>query len=280
MKKNVIVALDGMTIHDSFVLAAKLVKHPLLWGFKVNDLLLRSGTTVLKQLKAFGGVFADAKLFDIPNTMTNCVKAMAQEKTDIISVHLQPMYSPPAEYASLLAGVTILTSNVPVHLPEDLPEYSTLERHLDAAVKNGYGYVVCSARNIHYFKPHLGNLKIICPGIRPTWADLNDQKAVATPQQAVDAGADLIVLGRPITQAEDPYEAMDCLFGDTVPTGEKLRNEIVSLYPCPACGKHTIVQKGNHHPWCSCGYDQFDWARGHQDITRAEAERLKKELDG
>jgi orotidine-5'-phosphate decarboxylase len=280
MRQNIIVALDGMGSYDATMVALKIAKHPRLWGFKVNDLLLQKGVEIIRQLRRIGGlrdfgVFADAKLYDIPNTMTNGIKACAEAGASIISVHLPAMYNPPEEFASKLAGVTILTSSD----PDDLPTFETFRRHMDSAVRNKYGHVVCSARHIDNWRPYIGDMKIICPGIRPKWASADDQKLTMPPQEAEQKGADYLVIGRPITKAEDPFEAMDCLFGDTAPTGEKLRKEIVSVYRCNDCSCLNIVVKGNHHPWCSCGSDDFDWTSEHQNITREKAEKIVEEDD-
>ena len=62
---------------------------------------------------------------------------------------------------------------------------------------------------------------------------------------------------------------------------EKSKDDIVSLYPCCSCGKLVIVEKGNHHPWClRCMDDEFDWASGHHDITREEAEKIREQENG
>jgi orotidine-5'-phosphate decarboxylase len=200
--RNVIVALDDMTAGQALSLAIKLTKHPHLWGFKVNDLLLRHGATILQSLKRYGNVFADPKLYDIPNTMTNSVKTLVEHGADIITVHLQAEYIPSAKHAHRVAGVTTLTSS----------DGDVSLQWLETAAQAGYGYVVCSGLYARMMKSRVPDVKVICPGIRPAWAPINDQKAVVTPQVALGNGADLLVIGRPITTATDPVAAMDRLF--------------------------------------------------------------------
>src|SRR5689334_17776634 len=97
MKDKIIVALDGMTRSEALELATALKGS--VWGFKVNDLLIQCGLEIVRELKKFGGVFADPKLSDIPNTVGNSVRVLAAAGADLITVHAS------ASAASLKAAV-------------------------------------------------------------------------------------------------------------------------------------------------------------------------------
>ena len=197
---QIIVALDGISKKDALIMAKKL--KGLVWGFKVNDLLFDS-VSVIKELKKYGRVFADTKLHDIPNTVANSVKRLSRTGVDMITVHALggfKMMKAAKKFAgkSKIIAVTVLTS----HGGNAKQDVVSLTK---SAQKAGVDGIVCSAHEAPYVSKKL--IRIV-PGIRPIGYLLkDDQKRIATPQEAIQSGADFLVIGRPITQSKNPVFA-------------------------------------------------------------------------
>lgn len=203
MSNKIIVALDGMDMADSLSLAKKLAGH--VWGFKVNDLLVREGNVVVEVLKNFGNVFADPKFFDIPNTVANGVKALA--KADFITVHalagaevLKAAKKACKNNTKILA-VTVLTS--------DNQENRVYEVRKRAYVAQNAGVdgIICAAADLEDLKD-IPLLKVV-PGIRPAGAVKNEDQVHIS--STIPLLADYVVLGRALTQAEDPIAVLSSL---------------------------------------------------------------------
>jgi orotidine-5'-phosphate decarboxylase len=170
-------------------------------------------------------IFLDLKLHDIPNTVAGGMQAAASLGVALITVHASgggamlraAMDAARAGAASQqvapprVVGITVLTS-----LAEDdltaigqrgpLPEQA--ERLADLSLQSGLDGVVCSAREAALLRRRLGpDALLVVPGLRPVWAEAQDQKRVVTPGDAVRLGADVLVVGRPITTARDPADA-------------------------------------------------------------------------
>ena len=221
MDKKIIIPLDGMTCVSAIELIEKIQAaeddcgETLIWGFKVNDLLIDQGLGIITTIKAYGfNVFADPKLFDIPNTMTNSINKLIAAGADIITVHCASNYYTEGDLNSQvikdhLAGVTVLTS-----FDTDICKASfgaginfTVLRFALRAQWYSYKYIVCSPQELEL----VGGIKClkICPGIRPeSYQVVDDQNRVSTPKGAIQAGADLLVIGRPILKAPDPIMAI------------------------------------------------------------------------
>jgi len=220
VKSKVIVALDQISKKDALNLATALKGH--VWGFKVNDLLIAEGTAIIENLKAFGNVFADSKLHDIPNTVANSVKRLSDSGADLITVHASggiKMLEAAAtnSSSSKILAVTALTSlsetdtkTVYGKQPSDL-----VIAFAKLAHSAGVPGIVCSPLELELLNSNaeLKQLLKVTPGIRPSSYDkADDQTRVATPLGAINAGADLLVIGRPITQFKDsPQQAIDLL---------------------------------------------------------------------
>lgn len=217
MNNNVIVALDGMSRSEALALAKELSGH--VWGFKVNDLLLDCGVEIISELSALGGVFADPKLHDIPNTVKNSVAKIAAAGADLITVHgsagpdaLQAAVS--ACGNSKILAITVLTS----HSAETAKAVfrTSIEEAVLAfaksAAESGVHGVVCSPKELGLlseFEPAKKLLKVT-PGVRPEWYQkADDQSRVMTPKEAVSLGADYLVIGRPIAADAEPVKAAD-----------------------------------------------------------------------
>lgn len=193
--------------------------------FKVGlELFVRSGPEIIKLIQASGpaGVFLDLKLHDIPATVAGAMKVIADLGVQFATVHcgespamLQAAVDAAGRSVGVL-GVTVLTSVSAKDIqaagfsPEYSNDISTLVMKR-AAMANiaGCAGIVCSGLEVKSAKAKFGREFIaVTPGIRPLWdaQGKDDQKRITTPAQAVQNGADYLVIGRPIRNAEDPRE--------------------------------------------------------------------------
>lgn len=215
MEGKIIVALDAMTRGQALELAGRLKGN--VWGFKVNDLLLDCGLSIVKELKEFGGVFADPKLHDIPNTVGNSVRKLSSVGADLITVHASGGRRMMEEAAKASDGAEILAVTVLTSLSDDeaSESYQGISQELVPkfammAADSGVHGIVCSPKELSLLGSieKLGSLKKVTPGVRPAWyGKKDDQSRVTTPSQAVSMGASYLVVGRPITGHDDPAEA-------------------------------------------------------------------------
>jgi len=177
-------------------------------------------------------VFADVKLHDIPNTVGAASRVVARTGAALFNVHCSggramcaAARGDSADEAAklglpkpLVVGVTLLTSLG----PEDLATVGFSGTPREVALRlaqigkeAGLDGVVCSVQEVAAVKEACGKTYLtVCPGIRPTGAEVGDQKRVATPRGAVEAGADFLVVGRPITGATDPAAACSAILQD------------------------------------------------------------------
>jgi len=223
---EVIVALD----HGSDAEALELVDRLGEAGtfYKVGlELYTRGGPDVVRVLHDRGKrTFLDLKLHDIPNTVAGAVGAAASLEVDLLTVHTGggvPMLQAAVEAAQgrvRLLGVTILTSLSPSDVElvwgrEIRSIRDEVSRLAELASRAELDGVVASAVEAGWLRPALGeDMLIVTPGIRPVGTDPGDQKRVASPADAVAAGADYLVVGRPVTQARDPAEAFGALLAE------------------------------------------------------------------
>ena len=184
----------------------------LVWGYKIRRSVLERGLDVVRDIKQFGSIMLDFKLYDIPSAMTESLKMHIDAGADITTVHCTAGYDPESGGLSKarLAGVSILTSMG----QDDFKRYYRGQEIADMVLKmaqaaqSRYEYLVCSANDLDRID-HL-NIKKICPGIRPRWyLTRDDQTRTATPAVAVQNGADLLVIGRPILQADNMVDALE-----------------------------------------------------------------------
>jgi orotidine-5'-phosphate decarboxylase len=213
--ERIILPLDGIPQGEALALAKMLSGR--VWGFKVNDLLIECGVSIIRELKAYGRVFADAKIHDIPNTVANSVGRLAESGADLITIHAsggEEMMTAAVDAcrgAKILA-VTVLTSLTEARCREvyhHSPQETVLSLATLAARAKVHG-VVCSPLELPTLQAHLPHLIKVTPGIRPAWhGEADDQSRTATPQTAVANGATYLVIGRPITRAPSPLEAVD-----------------------------------------------------------------------
>ncbi len=197
--------------------------------FKVGKQLFTAyGPDIVRMIENFGaGVFLDLKYHDIPNTVAMASREAARLKVKLFNVHALGGYDmmartvemlnrefPERERSRVLA-VTILTSSTEETLRGVGIEHSVEDMVVRLALlakKAGIDGVVASPREVPLIRAACGkDFLIVTPGVRPTFASTDDQKRVMTPAQAVDAGSDYLVIGRPISAAPDPVVAVEAI---------------------------------------------------------------------
>jgi orotidine-5'-phosphate decarboxylase len=208
------VALDAPDLETAARWAQAVTPHVAV--VKVGlELFCRTGPAVVDTVRGGSGVdlFLDLKLHDIPNTVAGAAKAVAGLKPTYLTVHAsggRDMVRAAVDAAPgvTIAAVTILTSLSEAVLAEvglQGPSLDAVRRLAALAVEAGAGALVCSPQEVAAVRAEVGpGITLITPGVRPAGADVQDQARVATPQQALADGADLLVIGRPITGAPDP----------------------------------------------------------------------------
>lgn len=226
MKDKLIVALDVPTLEAAGDLVRQL-SGVVRW-FKVGlELFVAEGPRAFDEVFAAGArhVFFDGKLHDIPNTVAGAARAAARHGVTMFNVHalggvemmhaaLEAAEQVRGASRPKVIGVTILTSLDQPTMNRELCISGTVETqvaHLARLVQQaGLDGVVCSPQEIAAVRAACGDgFLIVTPGVRPAWAARGDQRRVMTPAEAVAAGADYIVVGRPITHAPNPVEAAE-----------------------------------------------------------------------
>ncbi|ENY71456.1 orotidine 5'-phosphate decarboxylase [Aeromonas diversa CDC 2478-85] len=222
---KVVVALDFARQEDALALVDQL--SPSACRLKVGkEMFTLFGPQFVRELVGRGfDVFLDLKFHDIPNTVAKAVAASAELGVWMVNVHAsggrrmmeaaKAALAPYGDKAPLLIGVTVLTSMEQVDLAElgvtltPAEQVLRLARLTKAAGLDG---VVCSAQEATLLKAECGaDFKLVTPGIRPAGSEQGDQRRIMTPAQAVAAGADYLVVGRPITQAGAPAAVLQAI---------------------------------------------------------------------
>ena len=220
MENKIIIPLDL-----DYANAIKLAKEldPKICRLKIgSQLFTSSGPKIVKEFSNLGfDIFLDLKFHDIPNTVYEAVKSSADLGVWMVNVHasggremldaakkaLDGYKNPP-----LLIGVTLLTSLSEeslidiglTSLPEQVLRLAGLVKEM------GLNGVVCAPSDITSIKNEFGKeFLTVTPGIRPSKSNLNDQRRVATPSEAIESGSDFIVIGRPITESKNPCSALE-----------------------------------------------------------------------
>lgn len=225
-RNKLILALDVPTREEALALVERLGEW--VGVFKVGLQLFNAcGPAILQEVRQRGGqVFYDGKFHDIPHTVASAVAEATRAGVFMLNVHAHggaAMMQAAVESAQqaaaargltrpLVLGVTVLTSldeaalreelQIPVPLPEHVVHLARL------AQRSGLDGVVASPRETPLIRAACGSgFLIVTPGIRPAWAAAGDQKRITTPAQALQAGADYLVVGRPIIAHPDPVAA-------------------------------------------------------------------------
>ncbi|WP_305041750.1 orotidine-5'-phosphate decarboxylase [Geoalkalibacter sp.] len=231
-RQKLIFALDV----DSFAEAERWVKllHAKVGLFKVGkQLFTRCGPEVVHMIRGEGGeVFLDLKYHDIPNTVAMAsVEAMrlgaricnvhalgGREMMEAAAAQVRAEVAATGATPPLLLAVTILTSSTDATLREvgiEQPVSEMVPRLAKLAKTAGMGGVVASPQEIALIRAACGpDFAIVTPGVRPAEASVDDQKRIMTPGAAIAAGADYLVIGRPIARAADPVAAAEAIVAE------------------------------------------------------------------
>lgn len=218
MKDRIIVALDTDSPDAALASVSALAGEVGL--FKVGmELFPRGGPDLIGRIRAMGAeVFLDLKFHDIPNTVAGAVRSAAALGVKFATVHAsggKAMLAAAAEAAvgsgTTLLAVTVLTSLDDADLASvgfALPAAEAVDRLAGLAVAAGIRGIVCSAREVAAVRAAVGKqIVLVTPGVRLPGDSAGDQKRVVTPFDAIRAGADYLVVGRPITKSADPAAA-------------------------------------------------------------------------
>lgn len=223
--RKVIVALDTPDLKSAEAVVQKL--HGKAAWFKVGmELFYAAGWDAVKMVSDAGAnVFLDLKFNDIPNTVAGACRSCLRPGVGMLNMHASAGAKAMSQAASevakagqhmdrrpLIIGVTVLTSIDQTALNAELGMQGPIEDNVVRLARlcqsAGLDGVVASPLEVAAIKRATGpNFIVVTPGVRPAWSETGDQKRFTTPRQAMDNGADLVVIGRPITAAADPAEA-------------------------------------------------------------------------
>jgi len=235
MRNPILAALDVPTAEQALALARQLAS--VVGGFKIgSELFTAAGPEIVRRVRETGAtVFLDLKFHDIPHTVARAVAAAVRLDVQMLTVHTsgglemmqaaeqaaQQTASQSGRNAPLVLGVTVLTSldgNALAAVGSEPNVGRQVERLAALAVQAGLRGLVCSPLEIvglrQMFPP---TLRLVAPGIRPDPAPADDQKRTLTPREALEAGADWLVIGRPICAAPDPRAAAERIWASLQP---------------------------------------------------------------
>jgi orotidine-5'-phosphate decarboxylase len=229
-KSGVLAAIDTADLEAAAAQASRL--GPSVAGIKLGlEFYMAHGAPGYRRVAGMvtsqgpAPIFLDLKFHDIPNTVAGAVRSVAPLEPLILNVHasggktmMRAARDAAAESADKLnlrrmklIGVTVLTSLDDVDLRrvgQSVPARDQVLRLAELATESDLDGVVCSPQEIAPIRERLGNdFMLVTPGIRPDWAAVGDQKRIMTPAEAARAGADYLVIGRPITADQDPAGA-------------------------------------------------------------------------
>lgn len=223
-KDSLCFALDVSSASEAVHLVERLA--PVVGVFKVGlQLFLREGPPLLHAIRAKGArrIFLDLKFLDIPRTVHQARRSTARLSVDFVTVHCECFASPPpprevgapGDDLPKLLGVTLLTSIGPHELEvlgyrPDLTVREIVLLRAELARNAGCAGVVCAGNEVEAVRERMGpDFLIVTPGIRPMWTPVSgdDQNRTRTAREAIAAGADMLVVGRPIRLAPDPPQA-------------------------------------------------------------------------
>jgi len=230
--EKIIVAIDVNNIAELEKLVDKL--RSVVKIFKIGSELFTScGVSAIEVVRRKGGkVFLDLKFHDIPNTVAKASRAITRQGIHMFTVHtiggldmMKQAVEASRDEASrlntphpLVLGVTVLTSLSAKDMPSigiDGTLSDEVVRLAKLAEKAGLSGVIASPQELPVLRKNLKkDFLIVTPGVRPLWSQKNDQERIATPKEAVENGADYLVIGRPITAQEDPKAAAEKIINE------------------------------------------------------------------
>ena len=211
---RIIVALDGLDNFDAAKLSDDLIDDVAY--VKINSLFIDN-----QDFLTFNNtpIMLDLKFYDIPNTVANHIHAATNlANVEMLTIHasggvdMMKAAVDAADGKIKILAVTVLTSfdseswhNTHVGACGSIESYVKL--YAEAAVEAGVDGIVCSPHEIELVRNVSDDILIVTPGVRPEWAQNDDQKRVMTPEEAISKGADYLVIGRPITKSDNPADA-------------------------------------------------------------------------
>lgn len=221
-------AVDTTDLTGAKALAQRLDGH--VGGLKLGlEFFCAHGPSgVQAVVGAKHGLFLDLKLHDIPNTVAGGLHGAAQIKPFLTTIHASggaammraamDAVTPLGKDRPKVVAVTMLTSMDDADLQSvgiQTPVGDQVLRLAELAQNSGVDGVVCSAHEAKRLRKQCGDdFLLVVPGVRPSWASTDDQKRIMTPGEAIAAGASYLVVGRPITRADDPADAADRIVED------------------------------------------------------------------
>lgn len=241
VKDRIILALDVDNLDDAKKLVIELKDY--VGYFKVGlQLFINHGLGAVKMIKENGGkVYCDLKFHDIPNTVSHACSNLVKNDINFFNIHLQGGSKMIAQAVKTskdtakslgvdsptILGVSLLSSFGQRTLSEELYVEKNIEEYIirlaQIAKENGLDGIVAGASEAKRIRQECGeDFIILCPATRPTWAVVNDQVRVDTPAEAIKAGVDYLVIGRPITDAQDKVAAANLIIDEI---NSALKNE-------------------------------------------------------
>jgi orotidine-5'-phosphate decarboxylase len=222
-RERLIVALDVPSVKAAEAMAARLGDS--VWFYKIGyQLAFAGGLPLAAELIAAGKqIFLDLKLHDIGNTVTKGVDSIAQLGATFVTVHAYPQTMKAAVEGKRgstlrILAVTVLTSYDDADLAAAGYEMNVNELAAARAAQArdiGIDGLVCSAEEAATLRSIAGaRMVLVTPGIRPAGSAAGDQKRIMTPARAIEAGADFLVVGRPVLEAGDPKAAADAIVAE------------------------------------------------------------------
>ena len=230
--RPIFVAIDTPDVHRAAALARELCG--LAGGIKLGlEFFCANGHDGVLRIAEHGmPIFLDLKLHDIPNTVGKAVETISTLAPSILTVHaaggraMMAAAKAAAPPETKVVGVTVLTSldredlaSIGVH---GTPEHQ-VERLANLAREAGIDGIVCSGEEVAAARAAWPEGFFVVPGVRPAGADVADQKRVVTPRQAMDDGASILVIGRPVTAANDPAAAIERIMASLSTPEERIR---------------------------------------------------------
>jgi orotidine-5'-phosphate decarboxylase len=222
VSSRIYVAIDTPAMDRARAIAAAVKRHA--GGLKLGlEFFCHNGRNGVLELAELGlPIFLDLKLHDIPNTVAKAVQALAPITPSVLTVHaaggraMLEDAKAAAPAGTKVVAVTVLTSldgDDLASIGVQSNSHSQVERLAGLAREAGLDGIVCSGSEVAAARRQWKDGFLVVPGIRPADAAAGDQKRVMTPRAAIDAGASILVIGRPVTGAEHPDEALRAITG-------------------------------------------------------------------